>query len=90
MALALRCSNNTYLPLCRGLEGAIGALQVDPAHVPNPTEVPSEVRRLRRVGKDNGEQGEALHADAQESASGAMVGRLLFWQAGGWQIYLKI
>ena len=59
MALALRCSNNAYLPLCRGLAGAIGALQVDPAHVPNPTEVPSEVRHLRWVGEDDGEEGEA-------------------------------
>ena len=59
MALALRCSDNAYLPLCRGLAGAIGALQVDPAHVSNPTEVPSEVRHLRRVGEDDGEEGEA-------------------------------
>ena len=59
MALALRCSDNAYLSLCRGLAGAIGALQVDPAHVPNPTEVPSEVRHLRRVGEDDGEEGEA-------------------------------
>ena len=59
MALALRCSNNEYLPLCRRLEGAIGALQVDPAHVPNRTEVPNEVRHLRRVGEDDGEEGEA-------------------------------
>ena len=59
VALTLRCSNNAYLPLCRGLAGAIGALQVDPAHVPNPTEVPSEVRHLRRVDEDDGEEGEA-------------------------------
>ena len=59
MAHALRCSNNEYLPLCRGLAGVIGALQVDPAHVPNPTEVPSEVRHLGRVDEDDGEEGEA-------------------------------
>ena len=59
MALALRCSNNAYLPLCRDLTGAIGALQVDPAHVPNPTEVPSEVRHLRRVDEADGREGEA-------------------------------
>ena len=40
---------------------AIGALQADPAHVPNPTatEVPSEVRHLRRVNGADGGQGEA-------------------------------
>ena len=42
-ALTLRFANNAYLPLCAGLAGAIGALQVGQAHVPNPTEVPSEV-----------------------------------------------
>ena len=32
---------------------------VDPAHVPNPTDVLSEVRHLRRVDEADGEQGEA-------------------------------
>ena len=59
VSLALRCLNNEYLRLCRGLTGAIGALQVDPAHVPNPTEVSSKVRHLRLVSKDDGEEGEA-------------------------------
>ena len=46
--------------------GAIGALQVGQAHVPNPTGVPSEVRHLRRVDEADGGQGEALHASTRE------------------------
>ena len=61
MGCALRFANNADLSLCLcvGLAGAIGALQVDPAHVPNPTEVPSEVRHLRWVSDDDGGQGDA-------------------------------
>ena len=59
MARALRFVNNAYLPLCAGLAGAIGALQVGQAHVPNPTEVPSEVRHLRRVDEADWGEGEA-------------------------------
>ena len=63
MGCALRFANNADLSLCLcvglALAGAIGALQVDPAHVPNPTEVPSEVRHLRRVYDDDGGQGDA-------------------------------
>ena len=47
---------HVYLPLCAGLAGAIGALQVGPAYVPNPTEVTSEVRYLRRVNNNDGDE----------------------------------
>ena len=35
---AIKCADTEYVPLCAGLEGAIGTLQVDQAHQPDHTE----------------------------------------------------
>ena len=66
VARAGRFANNAYLPLREGLAGAIGALQVDPAHVPDRTEPPNGVRHMRRVYEDDGGEGEAFYADTGE------------------------
>ena len=49
-----------------GLAGAIGALQVDPAHVPDLTDPPNEVRDMRQVNEEEGEEGAAWYADTRE------------------------
>ena len=59
VALALRCAHAEYLPLCSGLEGTIGALKIDPAHVPDRTEAPIDSYLEMVALDDDGEVGEA-------------------------------
>ena len=48
-------------------------------HVPDPTDVPSEVRHLRRVEEDDGGEGEAQHVGTQEVGWWPMAGCAVFW-----------
>ena len=46
-----------YLPLCTGLEGAIGTLQVGPTHVPDRKETPIDSYLEMMALDDNEEAG---------------------------------